>query len=86
MHLGHVLAVGGHAERDDVHEVVVVVDAGALAELLDRLDRHRVKVEGVAQQPGDVVVGAGVVNVEVEPRKTRRRPLPARSPGGLRLR
>jgi len=67
VHLGRVLAVGGHAEGDDVHEVVVVVDAGALAEPLDRLDRHRVEVEGVDQQPGDVVVGAGVVDVEVEP-------------------
>ena len=67
VHLGHVLAVGGHAEGDDVDEVVVVVDAGPLAELVGRLHGHRVEVEGVDQQPRDVVVGPRVVDVEIEP-------------------
>ena len=67
MHLGDALAVAGHAEGDDVHEVFVVVDARPLAELIGRLDRHRVEVERVDEHPVDVVVGAGIVHVEIEP-------------------
>ena len=69
VHLGHVLAVGGHAEGDDVDEVVVVIDAGPLAESLYCLHRHGVEVEGVDQQSRDIVVGSRVVDVEIEPEK-----------------
>ena len=67
VHLRHALAVGGHAEGDDVDEVVVVVDPGPLAELVGRLHGHGVEVERVDQQPLDVVVGPRVVEVEIEP-------------------
>ena len=52
-----------------MYEVVVVIYPGALAESLDRLHRHRVEVEGVDQQPRDIVVGPRVMNVEIEPEK-----------------
>jgi hypothetical protein len=49
VHLGHVLPVAGDAKGDDMDEVVVVVDAGPLAELVCCLHGHRVEVEGVDQ-------------------------------------
>ena len=61
VHLGDILAVAGHAERDDVHEVVVVVDPCPLTELVRGLDRDRMEVERVGEQPGDIVVGPRVV-------------------------
>jgi hypothetical protein len=69
VHLGHALPVGSHAEGDDVHEVAVVIDAGPLAEPLYCLYGHRVEVEGIDQQPRDIVVGSRVVDVEIEPEK-----------------
>jgi hypothetical protein len=69
VHLGGTFPVGGHAEGDDVYEVVVVVNTGPLAEPFRGLDGHRVEVEGVAQQSRDVVVGSRVVDVKIEPEK-----------------
>ena len=65
--LDDVLAIGRHAERDDVDEVVVLVDARPLTELLGRFHGHRVKVKRVDQQVRHVVVRTGVIDVEIEP-------------------
>ena len=65
--LGHLLPVARHAERDDLREVVEVVDPGPQAELHGRRHRQRVEVEGAGQQPRDIVVGPRVVQVEVQP-------------------
>ena len=67
VHLRHALAVACHAEGDDVDELVVVVDAGPLAELVGRLDGHGVEVERVDQHARDVVVRPRIVDVEIEP-------------------
>ena len=42
-----------------MHELVVVVDPGALAELVDRLHGHRMEMEGVDQQPVTSSSGPG---------------------------
>ena len=67
MHLRHALAIACHAEGDDVDELVVVVDSGPLAELVGRLDGHRVEVERLDQHACDVVVRPRIVDVQVQP-------------------
>lgn len=49
--------VGGRAVEDEEGEVVVAVDLGPLAELLRVLDRQRMEVEDVAQNPEVVASG-----------------------------
>ena len=64
VHLDEPVVVGNCAVDDQEDVVVVVVDLGALPELLGVLDGKRVKLEDVAEDL--VVVGVGLVDVEPE--------------------
>ena len=63
MHLDEPVGVGCRAVDDDEHEVVVLVELGALPEVLRVLDGERMEAEDVRQ---DLEVGR-VRLVEVEP-------------------
>lgn len=64
MHFHETIVVRHGAVNDQEHEVVVVVELGALAEVLGVLDRKRVKLEHVAQD--GVVLLDGLINVDPE--------------------
>ena len=71
--------VGGRPVGHHVHEAVVVLELGALAELLGVLDRELVDFDVLEQQVGGFVVDP----VEVEPEEIpRREVLLDRLPGG----
>jgi hypothetical protein len=67
MNLGHALLISGHAERDNVDEVVVLVYPGSLSELGGRLDGYGMEVESVDEEARNVVIRARVVHIEIEP-------------------
>ena len=66
MHFDEAVIVGDGAVDDEEDEVVVVVDLGALPELLGVLDGERVELEDVAEDLE--VVRVGLVEIEPEER------------------
>jgi hypothetical protein len=77
VHLDEPVGIGRGAVDDDEDEVVVLVQLGALAEVLRVLDRKRVELEDVRQ---DLEVGACPAGRDQARRSHRRRAASRRSP------